>query len=254
MNLSDQAAMDVSWPIITNTEVVRVNQAWHGHPGQLVRQYYPDPSSSQAGPATGSFAWALPCNGSAALAGWSVDSATTAVKHGGRCLERTSDDSIALKACDATSAAQEFTLDPQSGALIHGKFVPPPPPPPPPPPGKHHSTCSALQNNTSADGVKVVTTHSNKERCGVTLAQCCALCDSDPACNAFTLDPDANWGGVCVGKTFCWTMSSYTGAASGFSRHKAHFLLLSIAQILVVLFLCVADRPVCSLLRRVAPW
>ena len=98
-----------------------------------------------------------------------------------------------------------------------GDFAPPPPPPPPPPPGKQHSTCSALQNHTSVSGAQVsraivagdmgnmglhsskecqqrscgqvVNTHSNKERCGISLEQCCAMCDADPKCNAFTLDP-----------------------------------------------------------------
>jgi len=89
-------------------------------------------------------------------------------------LAKASDDSVALAACDG-SKAQHFALDPASGALIHGAFTPPPPPPPPPPPGKHHPTCSALQNNTDVTSPKVVTTHSNKDRCGVTLEQCCAL-------------------------------------------------------------------------------
>jgi hypothetical protein len=44
-----------------------------------------------------------------------------------------------------------------------------------------------------------------------------ACLSTDPKCNAFTLDPDANWGGVCVGKTFCWTFASYTGTRTGSS-------------------------------------
>ena len=88
---------------------------------------------------------------------------------------------------DRTAAAQRFVIDQSTGALISGTFTPPPPPPPPPPPGKRHSTCAALVNHTSTVGGKVVTTHSNKQRCGVTLEECCALCDGDPKCNAFTL-------------------------------------------------------------------
>eukprot|EP01043_Picozoa_sp_COSAG02_P128677 COSAG02_NODE_66168_length_256_cov_0.656051_1_plen_63_part_01 len=32
-DLRDSARMDRSWPLITNTEVLAVNQAWAGHPG-----------------------------------------------------------------------------------------------------------------------------------------------------------------------------------------------------------------------------
>lgn len=102
---------------------------------------------------------------------------------------------------------QLVKIDLASGALIHGSFVPPPPPPPPPPPGKHHSTCSALQNNTDVIGPAVVNTHPISTRCGVTLEQCCAMCDGDDKCVAFTLDPDANWSGTCVGKTLCATLT-----------------------------------------------
>ena len=250
MNLSDDKAMDISWDIITNLEVVAVNRAWigysassltraracaidvwhlfvgtteqwHGHPGKMVREWYPDPSIDGAGgdgPAPGTFMWAVPCHGSEdTLAAWTLDRPAYRVKHAGgsSCLTRTSDDSIALLPCNTSSAAQDFMLDLQTGALIHGRFAHPPPPPPPPPPGQHHSTCLRVENSTTLSGGKVVNTHSNKERCGVTLAQCCAMCDSDPKCNAFTLDPDANWGGVCVGKSFCWTFSSYSAARHG---------------------------------------
>jgi len=78
MNLSDQSAMEISWPIVSNKEVVAVNQQWSGHPGKLVREYYPSPGED--GPANGTFAWALPCDYTAAQTGWSVDTAAKAVK------------------------------------------------------------------------------------------------------------------------------------------------------------------------------
>ena len=214
MNLSDKNAMDISWPVVTNREVVAVNQNWNGHPGKLVREYYPAPGED--GPAKGIFAWALPCDGSAAQTGWTVDSAAHALQHGsGGCLTKASDDSVALTPCDG-SDAQYFTIDALTGALVHGPLVQSPTPPPTPS-VKPHSTCSKLQNGTDVTGPQVVNTHSNKERCGVTIEQCCKFCDTDPKCNAFTLDPNANWGGVCVGKTFCWTFSRFDSTKKGSS-------------------------------------
>jgi hypothetical protein len=214
MNLSDDRVMNASWDIITNPEIIAVNQQFVGHPGMLVDQYYPVPGED--GPSNSTYAWALPCDGSAQQAGWVADTHNHTLIHGssGHCLTLTSGDSIELSHCNGSSA-QHFSIDNETGALIHGIFSPPPPPPPPLPPGKQHSTCSALRNSTNIVGGKVVNTHPNKDRCGVTLQQCCALCDDDPKCIAFTLDPDANWGGTCVGKTFCWTFSDYTGTRSG---------------------------------------
>jgi alpha-galactosidase len=37
-NLTDQAGMDAVWPIIANREAIAVNQAWAGHPGDLLAQ------------------------------------------------------------------------------------------------------------------------------------------------------------------------------------------------------------------------
>jgi hypothetical protein len=70
MNLSDETAMNTSWPIIMNKEVVDVNQQWAGHPGKLVREWFPSPGED--GPANGSFAWAMPCDGAATQTGWNV--------------------------------------------------------------------------------------------------------------------------------------------------------------------------------------
>ena len=61
---------------------------------------------------------ALPCDGTASQLGWAVDPSSHAIKHGGLCLAKESEDSVALAACDG-DAAQHFTLDPASGALIH---------------------------------------------------------------------------------------------------------------------------------------
>ena len=61
---------------------------------------------------------ALPCDGTASQLGWSIDPSRHAIKHGGLCLAKESEDSVALAACDG-DAAQRFTLDPASGALIH---------------------------------------------------------------------------------------------------------------------------------------
>ena len=53
-----------------NKEVVDVNQQWAGHPGKLVREWFPSPGED--GPANGSFAWAMPCDGAATQTGWNV--------------------------------------------------------------------------------------------------------------------------------------------------------------------------------------
>ena len=37
-NLTDAEGLDAVWPIITNTEAIAVDQAWAGHPGDLLAQ------------------------------------------------------------------------------------------------------------------------------------------------------------------------------------------------------------------------
>jgi len=188
MNLSDSHAMDISWPVVTNKEVVAVNQQYAGHPGKLVREYYPAPGTD--GPALGKFAWAMPCNGSdPAQIGWSADAAASRIKVGGLCLEKASDDSVALMPCSSGFSdddKQKFALDATTGALVHGDFVPPPPPPPPPPPGKKHSTCAALTNHTSTvRSVVTITVHNLSTRCAT--MSLCFLVASAPLSGASRL-------------------------------------------------------------------
>jgi len=38
-DLTDVATVDLVWSIISNKEAIAVNQAWHGHPGRLVKDY-----------------------------------------------------------------------------------------------------------------------------------------------------------------------------------------------------------------------
>ena len=38
-SILDQAKMRLAWPVISNEEIIRVNQAYHGHPGRLVRAW-----------------------------------------------------------------------------------------------------------------------------------------------------------------------------------------------------------------------
>ena len=35
-NISDDAANDAVWGIVSNTEAIAINQAWFGSPGQLL--------------------------------------------------------------------------------------------------------------------------------------------------------------------------------------------------------------------------
>ena len=38
-SILDKAKMRLAWPVISNEEIIRVNQAYHGHPGRLVRAW-----------------------------------------------------------------------------------------------------------------------------------------------------------------------------------------------------------------------
>ena len=99
-------------------QVVAVNQQWSGHPGTLVREYYPAPGED--GPAAGTYAWAMPCTGAAdsSQLGWSVDGPARRVKvqptaADGQadslvlCLEKAFDDAIALRPCGAPRTKTE---------------------------------------------------------------------------------------------------------------------------------------------------
>ena len=48
-DMSKQEAMDRVWPVLSNSEVIAVNQAWHGSPGQLLltdRTVFPSPPNA----------------------------------------------------------------------------------------------------------------------------------------------------------------------------------------------------------------
>jgi len=62
-NWSDPVRMDRAWPIITNYEVLRANQAWEGHPGTRLTAMQPGPVE-----ATPWQAWAKPLGGGGAFA------------------------------------------------------------------------------------------------------------------------------------------------------------------------------------------
>ena len=44
MDVTDKAAVDAVWPILSNKAAIAVNQAWAGHPGRLVQE---DPEDTQ---------------------------------------------------------------------------------------------------------------------------------------------------------------------------------------------------------------
>ena len=67
-DLRDSARMDRAWPLITNAEVLAVNQAWAGHPGRLVKAWTP------ARPSTQHYAVAVDLH--SCQTGWSFDSTT----------------------------------------------------------------------------------------------------------------------------------------------------------------------------------
>lgn len=56
-NLLDKDVADAVWPVISNEEVIAVNQQWAGHPGKLVRS---EPSYSGVEDAV--FPWGMLCN------------------------------------------------------------------------------------------------------------------------------------------------------------------------------------------------
>ena len=66
-NLNDSAVVDRIWPIITNQDAERVNRAWAGRPGTLIRQYPADPSGMGVLRLGQS-----PCDGSPKTTGWAL--------------------------------------------------------------------------------------------------------------------------------------------------------------------------------------
>lgn len=71
-NLNDSAVVDRIWPTITNQDAERVNRAWAGRPGTLIRSYPADPSECSGSTASGSCirVGQSACDGSTATVGW----------------------------------------------------------------------------------------------------------------------------------------------------------------------------------------
>lgn len=64
-NVTDQAANDAIWDIVSNTEAIAVNQAWVGHPGWLVDSYFPEADSDV-------YAWATSCEAGSSTQQWAI--------------------------------------------------------------------------------------------------------------------------------------------------------------------------------------
>merc|ERR1712156_466024 len=80
-DLNDESVTDKIWDIISNQEVISVNQHWEGHPGRLVKEW--DPSNST----TNFYVVAKSCGG-LNQTGWSYDATNHMVKGpGGKCLD-----------------------------------------------------------------------------------------------------------------------------------------------------------------------
>jgi alpha-galactosidase len=134
-DLRDSARMDRSWPLISNAEVLAVNQAWAGHPGRLVKAWTP------ASPPTQHFAVSADLH--SCQTGWSFDTSTGQVAlnqsdcsteicgcltvppasathpplcpaHGGSTMHTNGsycdDATLTLQPCDASDVAQRFTF------------------------------------------------------------------------------------------------------------------------------------------------
>eukprot|EP01052_Picozoa_sp_SAG31_P061645 SAG31_NODE_20713_length_567_cov_0.880342_2_plen_71_part_01 len=64
-NLTDSTILDRIWTTVTNQDAERVNRAWAGRPGTLIKQYASDPSGIgmlRLGQS--------PCDGSAKTINW----------------------------------------------------------------------------------------------------------------------------------------------------------------------------------------
>jgi|EP01047_Picozoa_sp_COSAG01_P058496 hypothetical protein len=115
--------LDLYWDILSNKEVIAVNQNWAGSVGSLVRKWNPahDNASSPL------FGWGLPCNDSAATtAVWSVDPHTKLVtmKQQGEtfCLEVPSSpdgSTVGVRPCNSSNLDQGFYFNESSSEIWH---------------------------------------------------------------------------------------------------------------------------------------
>jgi len=101
-DLNDEKVTDKIWDIISNQEVIAVNQQWAGHPGRLVKEW--DPSNGS----TGIYVVAIKCGGKNQT-GWSYDAANKMVKGpGGKCLDWSTSSELEMKTCDTKKQQQKF--------------------------------------------------------------------------------------------------------------------------------------------------
>jgi alpha-galactosidase len=106
-DLTDSVTVDRVWDIISNKEIIAVNQDWQGDPGHLVKSFNPSPSQNY-------YAWAVTCNSSDETQHGFVYSADDkSIRSGsGDCLDTNSDadGTIEMKACKTDVASQQFTI------------------------------------------------------------------------------------------------------------------------------------------------
>jgi len=121
LDVTNASKVEAIWPIISNEEVLSVNQAWVGHPGTLIKSQH-----TNMGDMLPDYIWAVPCNDSDSMQrGWktrsigSLGSSTyMIVAPNGLCVDVTISSPAGLDHCNASSPMQIFTMR-SNGAIIH---------------------------------------------------------------------------------------------------------------------------------------
>ena len=91
------------WDVISNKEVIAINQNYFGFSGSAFKNSYVPPATP------GAFVVALPCSASdATQKGWAYDASAKAITFGGQCVDAATEDQLLLAACSGAKT-QEFS-------------------------------------------------------------------------------------------------------------------------------------------------
>lgn len=118
-DLRDNAKVESMWPLISNKEIIDINQQWAGHPGTLVKS-----ESVNMEDLLSAYAHAVECDRSdAAQLGWElrIVGMKRQVVHGDMCLDVSVAIPVGLKPCSMADPNQLFDVD-ASGRIMHTAF------------------------------------------------------------------------------------------------------------------------------------
>jgi hypothetical protein len=100
-DVNNDTITDFIWPVISNKEVLAINQEYYGFSGSAFK-------SGDPAPAAGQYVLALPCNSSdATQQGWAWAAASQAITFAGQCVDDSTPEQLLLKPCSG-AASQQF--------------------------------------------------------------------------------------------------------------------------------------------------